>query len=87
MKIVVFRAFRDPYRTSMKLYADAIERRVAPWLAPNETLVTEELPAPRLEGGWRRYWDTRIGRPDFRISCSAQRGTAGDSPERVAVSE
>lgn len=60
MTIVVFRAFRDPYRTSMKLYADAIERRISPWLAPDETLVTEELPAPRLDGGWRRHWDQYI---------------------------
>lgn len=60
MKIVVFRAFRDPYRTSMKVYADAIERRVSPWLAPGERLVVEELPSPRLDGGWRRYWDQYV---------------------------
>ena len=60
MKIVVFRAFRDPYRTSMKVYAGAIERRVSPWLAPGETLVVEELPSPRLDGGWRRYWDQYV---------------------------
>ena len=60
MKIVVFRAFRDPYRTSMKLYADAIERRVTPWLVAGETLVVEELPSPRLDGGWRRYWDQYV---------------------------
>lgn len=60
MNIVVFRAFRDPYRTSMKLYADAIARRVTPWLAADETLVAEELPSPRLDGGWRRYWDQYV---------------------------
>jgi glycosyltransferase involved in cell wall biosynthesis len=58
--VVVFRAFRDPYRTSMQLYADAIERRVSRWMAAGETLRTEELPAPRLDGGWRRYWDQYI---------------------------
>jgi glycosyltransferase involved in cell wall biosynthesis len=60
MKVVVFRAFRDPYRTSMQLYADAIERRVTPWLAAGESIVTEELPSPRLDGGWRRHWDQYV---------------------------
>jgi glycosyltransferase involved in cell wall biosynthesis len=60
VKIVLFRAFRDPYRTSMTLYADALERRVRPWLAADETLVSDELPSPRIDGGWRRYWDQYI---------------------------
>lgn len=60
MKIVIFRAFRDPYRTSMTLYADALERRVAPWLTSGEQIRTEELPGARIHGGWARYWDQYV---------------------------
>ncbi len=60
MNIVLFRAFRDNYRTSMTLYADALERRVGPWLTPDEQIASTELPEPRIEGGWRRHWDQYI---------------------------
>jgi glycosyltransferase involved in cell wall biosynthesis len=60
MKIAVFRAFPDPYRFSMAWYATEIVRRVGAQLSAGETIVSEELPAPRLDGGWRRYWDQYV---------------------------
>lgn len=60
MKIVLFRAFRDAYRTSMTMYADALERRIVPWLRETESISSVELPAPRMEGGWWRYWDQYV---------------------------
>lgn len=60
MKIALFRPFRDPYRSSMTLYADALERRIAPWLGADESIRSVELSAPRMEGGWRRYWDQYV---------------------------
>jgi len=65
MNIVLFRAFRDNYRTSMTLYADALERRLGPWLQAGETIGSAELPQPRLEGGWRRYWDQYVRYPRY----------------------
>ena len=59
MKVVLFRAFRDPYRLSMGRYADAIEQRVRPWLAAGEQIASVELPNARLEG-WPRYWDQYV---------------------------
>lgn len=60
MKIAVFRAFPDPYRLSMSLYASEIVRRVGNLLAPGEEIRTEELPNPRMNGGWARYWDQYV---------------------------
>jgi glycosyltransferase involved in cell wall biosynthesis len=44
----------------MTLYADSLERRVAPWLGRDERIGSTELPNPRLDGGWRRYWDQYV---------------------------
>lgn len=59
MKVTLFRAFRDPYRASMTLYADALERRVSAFLEPDDQIRSVELPDQRLEG-WRRYWDQYV---------------------------
>jgi glycosyltransferase involved in cell wall biosynthesis len=61
MKVAVFRAFPDPYRFSMDLYATEIVRRVGRLLGPGDAIVGEALPNPRLTGGWRRYWDQYVG--------------------------
>lgn len=60
MKIALFRPFRDRYRSSMTMYADALERRIGPWLGADESIRSVELSAPRMEGGWRRYWDQYV---------------------------
>lgn len=60
MNIVVYRAFRDGYRTSMTLYADALEQRMPIWLGPGETIRSVELPGARIDGGWRRHWDQYV---------------------------
>jgi glycosyltransferase involved in cell wall biosynthesis len=59
MNITLFRAFRDPYRSSMAMYADTLERRIPPWLSTGESIQSVELPSPRLEG-WQRYWDQYV---------------------------
>lgn len=59
MNIVLFRAFRDPYRSSMAMYADTLERRIPSWLSAGESIESCELPSPTLEG-WRRYWDQYV---------------------------
>jgi glycosyltransferase involved in cell wall biosynthesis len=63
MNVTLFRSFPDQYRFSMAKYADEIRRRVGEFLAPGETIRTEQYPQPRLEGFGRyvdQYW--RYGR-------------------------
>lgn len=69
MNIVVFRAFADPYRTSMTLYADALERRLPPWLGPEDRIRSEGLPGARLEG-LARYWDQYVRYQRYAPSCA-----------------
>jgi glycosyltransferase involved in cell wall biosynthesis len=60
MKVVLFRAFPDPYRLSMKRYADEIVRRVGAYMKAGESIAADELPEPRIDGGWARYWDQYV---------------------------
>ncbi len=71
MNIVLFRPFRDPYRASMTMYADTLERRVGPWLNAGESIRSVELSAPRLEGAWR-YWDQYVR---YQREAGRQAGT------------
>ena len=61
MKVVLFRAFPDPYRLSMARYADELQRRVGAYMKAGESIRSESFPNPRLDGGWRRYWDQYVG--------------------------
>ena len=60
MNVTLFRAFPDVYRLSMTRYADQLQRRVSLYMRPGESIRGECLPAPRLNGGWRRYWDQYV---------------------------
>ncbi len=60
MNVVLFRAFPDAYRLSMTRYADALQRRVGAYLKAGESIRSEALPNPRLDGGWSRYWDQYV---------------------------
>lgn len=71
MNVTLFRAFRDPYRTSMTLYADALERRVADFLAPEDHIRSVELPGQRLDG-WRRYWDQYVRYQSFASTAATE---------------
>ena len=64
MNVALFRAFPDPYRLSMTRYADQLQRRVGAYMKAGESIRSESFPDPRLDGGWRRYWDqyARYGR-------------------------
>lgn len=60
MNVTLFRAFPDPYRLSMTRYADELQRRVGAYMTAGESIHSECLPDPRLDGGWRRYWDQYV---------------------------
>lgn len=60
MNVTLFRAFQDPYRLSMSRYADDLERHVGSYMKEGESIRTEGFPNPRLDGGWRRYWDQYV---------------------------
>jgi glycosyltransferase involved in cell wall biosynthesis len=60
MNVALFRAFPDPYRLSMTRYADDLERRVRDYMKSGESIRSEGMPGPRLDGGWRRYWDQYV---------------------------
>lgn len=64
MNVTLFRAFPDPYRLSMTRYADELQRRVGEYMKDGESITSEGYPDPRMDGGWRRYWDqyVRYGR-------------------------
>ena len=59
MRIVIFKAFPDPYRQSMRVYADSLRAALKPLLAASE-LVTDFLPkgirtTPRPVRWWSQY--------------------------------
>lgn len=60
MKVVLYRPFPDRYRLSMARYGDELERRVGAYLKRGESISTVALPDPRIDGGWRRYWDQYV---------------------------
>lgn len=60
MNVTLFRAFPDPYRLSMTRYAHELQRRVGEYMKPGETIRSESFPNPRIDGGWRRYWDQYV---------------------------
>lgn len=60
MNVALFRAFPDPYRLSMTRYADELQRRVGAYMKAGESIRSEAFPEPRLEGGWKRYWDQYV---------------------------
>lgn len=60
MNVVLFRAFPDPYRLSMGRYADELQRRVGAYMKTGESIRSESLPNPRIDGTWGRYWDQYV---------------------------
>jgi glycosyltransferase involved in cell wall biosynthesis len=60
MIITLFRAFPDPYRKSMHIYADQLRRGVAALTGPGEDLRECALPGARLTPPWVRYWDQYV---------------------------
>ena len=60
MNVALFRAFPDPYRLSMARYATDIEQRVGMFLKAGESIRSECLPNPRIDGTWTRYWDQYV---------------------------
>jgi len=59
MRVALFRAFPDPFRTSMAIYADQLARGLRARLG--EADVREiELGGARLAPGWARYWDQYV---------------------------
>jgi glycosyltransferase involved in cell wall biosynthesis len=60
MIVTLFRAFPDPYRKSMQIYADQLRRGVAALVGPGEQIRECALPAARLAPRWARYWDQYV---------------------------
>ena len=60
MIITLFRAFPDPYRKSMHIYADQLRRGVAALARPGEEVRECALPGARLAPPWARYWDQYV---------------------------
>ncbi len=60
MKVGLFRAFPDPYRRSMEIYADRLLSEVRPLLREGD-MIEDYLPVPvRTAPTWRRYWDQYV---------------------------
>jgi glycosyltransferase involved in cell wall biosynthesis len=57
MRICLFRAFPDPYRKSMQIYANQLQSRLAPLLGSGEEVVGCLPPNVRLQPRLQRYWD------------------------------
>jgi glycosyltransferase involved in cell wall biosynthesis len=60
MRICIFRAFPDPYRKSMQVYADQLVQKLSPKLGANETINDCLVRAPRISPTWARYWDQYV---------------------------
>ena len=60
MKVVVVRAFPDPYRMSMERYANDVVRRVGRIMDVGESIDSVAMPTPRLRSGPGRYWDQYV---------------------------
>ena len=60
MRVSLFRAFPDPFRKSMQIYADQLLKGIRPLLQEHEEIV-DCLPANiRLQPRVARYWDQYI---------------------------
>jgi glycosyltransferase involved in cell wall biosynthesis len=57
MKICLFRAFPDPFRKSMQIYADQLRNRLSPLLRMDEEVVDCLPPDVHLRPRLKRYWD------------------------------
>ncbi len=60
MRVRLFRAFADPYRASMQIYADQLLRGVRPLLADGEAIDAWALDGARLRPAAVRYWDQYV---------------------------
>ncbi len=60
MRICLFRAFPDPFRKSMEIYASQLLRHVRPLLPDTEMIMDYLPPNVRLQPGWARLWDQYI---------------------------
>jgi glycosyltransferase involved in cell wall biosynthesis len=71
MRICLFRAFPDPFRKSMEIYANQLLAGVRPLLHDGEEIV-ESLPADvRVRPKYARYWDQYI---HYQRFCKAVHG-------------
>lgn len=59
MTVALFRAFPDPFRTSMAIYADQLVRGLRARLGEAEVREIE-LGDARLAPGWARHWDQYV---------------------------
>lgn len=60
MRVALFRAFPDPFRKSMAIYADQLSRGLATRLAVPGAVRDVSLGRARLAPGWARYWDQYV---------------------------
>lgn len=60
MRVHLFRAFADPYRMSMHIYAEELVRWVQPLLRPGEQLRDCGFPGAPPERGLARYWNQYV---------------------------
>ncbi len=60
MTIALFRAFPDPYRKSMQIYADQLRRGLTALVGPGDAVGERVLPAARLAPPWSRHWDQYV---------------------------
>jgi len=60
MRVALFRAFPDPYRKSMAIYADQLSRGLATRLAAPDAVRDVSLGGARLTPRWTRYWDQYV---------------------------
>jgi glycosyltransferase involved in cell wall biosynthesis len=60
MTIALFRAFPDPYRQSMRVYADQLRRGLSALVPAGDVIHEWALPDARLAPPLARYWDQYV---------------------------
>ena len=60
MTVALFRAFPDPFRKSMAIYADQLARGLRARLGGRGAVREVALDGARLAPGWARYWDQYV---------------------------
>ena len=70
MRICLFRAFPDPFRKSMEIYANQLLNRIRLLLDEGEQIVDCIPPRVRLKRGYARYWDQYVRYQMFSKSAS-----------------
>ena len=60
MRVALFRAFPDPFRKSMAIYADQLSRGLTARLGASGAVREISLGGARLAPGWARHWDQYV---------------------------